>query len=188
MAYDSASHATVLFGGVYIWPSLVGNETWELVTPDELVIEQQPLSQVAPTGGTTAFTVAARTRSGASLSYQWCFTGEPLRDGGNISGTHTPTLQIVGVTQSNAGDYFAQVSDGLGIVTSLPARLSLSPGLQIFKARNFSLLWSIPNMVLQQADTPVPGLWNAVPGATSPFDISGAGPQSFFRLVPAGSQ
>lgn len=186
MAYDSARHATVLFGGLYKNPATAGNETWELVTPDELIIEQQPLSQFAPAGATAAFSVTARTRGGASLSYQWYFTGEPLREGGNISGTHTSTLQVAAVTQNNAGDYFVQVSDGQGIVTSLPARLTLRPDLQIFKARNYSLLWNIPKMVLQQADTPVPGLWNAVPGATSPFDISGAGPQSFFRLVPAG--
>ncbi|HTL15642.1 MAG TPA: immunoglobulin domain-containing protein [Patescibacteria group bacterium] len=184
MAYDSARHVTVLFGGLYKMPSTVGNETWELVTPDELVIEQQPLSQYQPTGSTAVFTVSARSRSGAALSYQWFFSSEPLRDAGAISGTHSPTLQIAGLTSANVGQYFVQISDGLGTVTSLPARLSLSPNLQIFRGRSFSLLWGIPNMVLEQADTPVPGLWNVVPGATSPFDVPGTTQNKFFRLSP----
>ncbi|HLH56535.1 MAG TPA: immunoglobulin domain-containing protein [Verrucomicrobiae bacterium] len=187
MAYDSARHVIVLFGGLYKMPATVGNETWELMTPDELVIEQQPISQYQPAGSTAAFTVGARSRNGAALSYQWYFNSEPMRDSGAISGTHNPTLQIAGVTKANAGQYFVQVSDGAGTATSLPAQLSLSPGLQIFKARSFSLLWGVPNMVLQQADTPVPGLWNAVPGASSPFDIPNSGPGSFFRLAPSGS-
>jgi hypothetical protein len=72
-------------------------------------------------------------------------------------------------------------------VNSLPAWLSLSPDLQILKVRSsLSLLWGASNAVLQQADAPLPGLWNVVPGATSPFGISGFGPGSFFRLAPAG--
>lgn len=186
MAYDSARHVTVLFGGMYSWPSLVGNETWELLTPDELLIEQQPLSQFQQLGGTALFTVSARSRSGAALSYQWFFDGLPLTDGGNIYGSQTANLQIGGIAQSNAGQYYVQVSDGQGTVSSLTVGLSLDPSLQLFRARSFSLLWGVSNTVLQQADSPLPGLWYTVPGATSPFDISGFGPGSFFRLAPAG--
>lgn len=187
MCYDSARHVTVLFGGLYTWPSLVGNETWELSTPDELIIEQQPLSQFQQPGGTAVFNVAARSPSGMPLSYQWFLGTQPLADSGSISGTHSASLQILGVTEPNAGQYYVQVSDAQGSVNSLPAWLSLNQNLQILKVRSLSLLWGASNAVLQQADAPLPGLWNVVPGATSPFDISGFGPGSFFRLAPAGA-
>lgn len=186
MCYDSARHVSVLFGGLYTWPSLVGNETWELRTPDELLIEQQPLSQFKQPGGIAVFSVGARSPSGMALSYQWFFGTQPLLDGGVISGTHSANLQIAGVTEANAGQYYVQVSAGQSTVNSLPTWLSLSPDLQILKVRSFSLLWGASNAVLQQADAPLPGLWNVVPGAASPFDISGFGPGSFFRLAPAG--
>ena len=185
MAFDSARHVVVLEGGLYAYPSLIGNETWELLSPDELVIEQQPLSEFRHPGESALFTVGARSRTGAVLSYQWFFGAQPLNDGGRISGAHAASLQIAGVVLGDAGLYQVRVSDELGTVDSLPARLSLDPNLQIFKIKVFSLLWGLPNQVLQQSDV-LTGNWSVVPGATSPFNVSGSGPGKFFRLGQIG--
>lgn len=185
-AYDSRRHAFVVFGGSYDGQTqLVGNETWELITPDELIINQEPLSQFRQPGANASFGVSASGPAGATLAYRWSFNGQALADTGRIFGSQTPNLQIAGVTLADAGQYQVQVSDGQWTVDSLPASLSLNPSLQLLTARSFSLLWGASNVVLQFSDF-LPGTWNTVPGAASPFDFSTFGPGQFFRLQPAG--
>jgi hypothetical protein len=184
LAFDSARRVAVLQGGMYSSPRLAGNETWELVTPIELVIDQQPISQYRQAGDNALFAVHVTSQPGSVLSYQWFNGSQALADSAHISGAQTSTLRINGVTAADAGDYHVSVSDQRSTISSMPARLSLDQNLQIFKVRAFSLLWGSSNTVLQQADTLSPTNWFVVPGATSPFDVSGLGDAKFFRLTP----
>ncbi len=187
MAFDSRRHATVLFGGLYDPSSLQldGNETWELLTFDNPIINEQPASQYRQAGQFALFQVAARAPAAAPLTYQWFFNDLPLNDAGRISGAHQSTLTIANVIPSDEGQYKVRVSDDCGFTDSFAALLTLNAGLQIFSTANaLTLIWSDENVVLQQADS-VNGPWTPVSGAISPFDVASAGPAKFFRLQPA---
>ncbi|OWY71658.1 hypothetical protein B7486_08240 [cyanobacterium TDX16] len=56
-------------------------------------VTQQPVSQIAQSGYSAAFTAVA-DGFGATLTYQWRRNGAPLANGGNISGATTTTLVI----------------------------------------------------------------------------------------------
>jgi hypothetical protein len=183
MAFDSARHAAVLMGGTYIYPNLVGNETWELLDVDMPLINEQPATQFRAPGDTAVFSIAAIGPPGIPLSYQWFSGGVPLNDGNRISGAQSSTLRIGNISTNDAGQYQVRISDDCGNIYSSPALLTTDASLQVFSAANaLTLVWSSPNTVLQQADA-VTGPWSAVPGAVSPFDITAAGPGKFFRLV-----
>jgi hypothetical protein len=184
MAYDSARHATVLFGGTYSFPTVVGSETWELVAPDQLVVDEQPASQYAPPGGIAVFRVTARGPTTGSLSYQWFAGDRALTDDGRISGALSATLQIANVTPADAGSYHVLISSGSDSLTSLPAVLTLTPKLQAFNLHQaFRLVWGTPQAQLEQSDDL--GNWTVVQGAASPFNIAVFGKGKFFRIQPA---
>lgn len=184
MAYDSQRHAVVMMGGLYDPGSgkPVGNETWELLSVERLVINQQPLSQYRAPGDTAVFYVAASGPKGTPLNYQWSFGNQPLTDGARISGAQSATLQIANVGAGDVGQYQVLVSAGREAIQSSPAILTLNPKLQIFTIPPaFSLLWGSSNIVLEHADSLLDN-WSVVPGATSPFDVAPFGPGKFFRL------
>lgn len=184
MAYDSARRATVLFGGTYRFPDVVGSETWELVAPDQLAIDEQPASQFAPAGSTAVFRVTARDPGNGPLLYQWFAGDRVLRDDGRISGALSASLQIAGVTPADAGSYHVLISSGSDSLTSLPAVLTLTPKLQAFNLQQaFRLVWGTPQAQLEQSDD-VTSNWTVVPGATSPFNIAVFGKGKFFRIRP----
>ena len=185
-AYDSRRHAVVTMGGLYDPGASqpVGNETWELLAVERLVINEQPLSQYRAPGDTAVFRVAASGPKGTALNYQWSFGNQPLTDGGRISGAQSAALQIANVGAADVGQYQVQVSAGRDAVQSSPAILTLNPKLQIFRiAPAFNLLWGSSNIVLEHSDV-VTSNWVAVPGANSPFDIAPVGAGKFFRLRP----
>jgi hypothetical protein len=185
MAYDSVRRATVLFGGVYSFPITVGSETWELVAPDQLAIDEQPASQYSPAGGTAVFHVTARGPSDTPLNYQWFAENRPLSDNGHISGALGATLQIANVTPADAGSYHVLISTGSASLASLSAVLTLTPKLQAFNLQqNFRLVWGTPEAQLEQSDD-LGGNWTVVQGATSPFNIAVFGSGKFFRVLPA---
>ncbi len=90
--------------------------TFTVLTP-EPVISQQPLGQVrgpANEKSDAEFTVVATADIG-TLSYQWSKDGSPLGNGPTgsgsvISGATGDTLNIVGVTESDEGEYVCQVT------------------------------------------------------------------------------
>jgi len=87
-------------------------------------IVTQPASKQVALGGTASFAVAA---SGTPpLGYQWFRGGQPLANGGNITGAATPVLTIQPVQAADAGNYSAVVSNNEGSVTSLVAALTIS--------------------------------------------------------------
>jgi uncharacterized delta-60 repeat protein len=109
--------ATMRDGGqmVFHTSSIAGlNSTQPATAP---VISAQPLSQVASTGGSVTFTVAA-SGSALALSYQWSFNG------GAISGATNASFTINNVQASHAGNYTVVVTSELGSATSNTAVLT----------------------------------------------------------------
>jgi hypothetical protein len=90
----------------------------------------QPVSQATNNIGVAQqFTVLAF--GGLPLSYQWLAEANgayvPLADGGQISGSTTPTLTISNLAAANATNYYVVVSNNWGAVTSSVANLTLLP-------------------------------------------------------------
>lgn len=85
-------------------------------------ITAQPQSQSVAAGNRATFTVAA-TGDGP-LNYQWRLAGE------NIHGATQPTLELVNVSEADAGLYTVLVSGPGGSVASVEARLTITGGGQ----------------------------------------------------------
>ena len=66
------------------------------------IINAQPTNVVTSLGSTVAFHVGI---ANPPVNYQWLFNGNPLSDGGGISGAQTDTLTVSGVTPANIGNY-----------------------------------------------------------------------------------
>ncbi len=86
-----------------------------------LLITQQPESVLAEAGDAVSFSVEAGGQG--DLTYQWRRDGEPLEDGGGVSGTTTTTLLIDRVQTADAGSYDVLVADACGLIASQPALL-----------------------------------------------------------------
>ena len=92
--------------------------------------ERVPLAVTAPSdlslcaGATAVFSVTA---TGApTLTYQWLEGGNPLSDGGRISGSTTSQLTIMSTVPGDSGSYSVIVTDGFGqMVTSATATLTV---------------------------------------------------------------
>jgi len=72
------------------------------------IINAQPTNQIVSLGGTASFHVQI---SNVPVNYQWIFNGNPLTDGGGISGSKTATLTISGVTVAQTGSYFVMATN-----------------------------------------------------------------------------
>ena len=80
-----------------------------------------PTSQVACLSGSTYFTVS----EGSAANYRWRKGGSDLSEGGHYSGVSAATLNIVGITASEAGIYDCVVTDADGCTGTSPgAQLS----------------------------------------------------------------
>jgi uncharacterized delta-60 repeat protein len=77
----------------------------------------------------TSVTLAAQASGTPVLSYVWrrtTITGTlTLTDGGNISGSHTPTLSMTNLTGADNGAYTALISSPFGSVTSAVAYITV---------------------------------------------------------------
>lgn len=93
--------------------------TVECHTP---VITQDPASQTVTAGTTANFSVGS---DGAT--FLWRKDGNPLSDGGNISGATTATLAISNAQDSDEGVYSVDVQNACGAVTSAGATLTVEP-------------------------------------------------------------
>lgn len=85
-------------------------------------ITSQPGSQDVLLGSNVTFAITAA--GSGPLSYQWYFNGAALADGGRISGSSTPALNVANVQGSDAGSYLAVVTGPLNSATSWPASLT----------------------------------------------------------------
>jgi uncharacterized repeat protein (TIGR03803 family) len=80
-------------------------------------------------GTNVSFTV--RAISGLPLFYQWQWNGTNLVDGGQISGSTSHTLTILGVSTANEGDYSVTISNAYTSVTSSIASLTVITDISI---------------------------------------------------------
>jgi hypothetical protein len=184
LSFDPPRRAMVMMGGQYDPGSgkPLGNETWELIRVDKPVMVQQPPSQFRAIGDTAVFTVAAAAPVGSTLQYQWYFGNQALSNGGRISGAQSSVLRITNVQPADVGLYHATVADNCATINTAPAVLTTDSRLQIFSLANSTqLVWSDPNLVLEQSDS-LSGPWTQVLGASSPFDLTVEAPSRFFRL------
>ncbi|MGQ2984437.1 MAG: immunoglobulin domain-containing protein [Flavobacterium sp.] len=94
--------------------------TFEIPAPE---INSQPVSQAVCPGGTASFTISV-TVGGSEITYQWEKNGNPISNGGNISGATSATLQIANVTAADAGVYRCLVTNNTGAAFSNAAYLN----------------------------------------------------------------
>lgn len=88
-------------------------------------ITTQPLSQTRYAGGMAIFSAVASGQG--TLSYAWRKNGASLADGGNLSGSVTPSLTIANLSAPDAAAYDVVVTNAVGSVTSLVATLTVMP-------------------------------------------------------------
>lgn len=87
-----------------------------LVAPFALpVITNQPIPVIVVNGSIGVFSVGA---SGGGLTYQWYKNGSALSDGGDVSGSHTPTLVISPAGSGDVAPYYCIVTDGCNFSTN----------------------------------------------------------------------
>jgi len=91
------------------------------VTPAPVApsIVSQPVSQAVVEGGNVSFSVTAN--GSAPLTYQW------RRNGANLNGATSATLNLTGVTTNQAGNYTVVVNNSVGSATSSAAVLTVNP-------------------------------------------------------------
>lgn len=106
--------------------ALGGGSHIHLITIENLgapSITTQPTGRTINAGASISLSGAA---SGASLSYQWLKDGQPLRDGGRISGATTSTLAITDADASDSGVYELGVSNPFGTAATLPVVITVN--------------------------------------------------------------
>lgn len=135
---SGATNATLVISNVTpadaaLYTVVVSN-AFNTVTSDYAILEiiysppditAQPASVTCVAGTTATFSVSAT--GDQPLSYQWQENGTNLTDGGNISGSATSTLTILGATLGNSGNYSVIVSNALYFVPSSQATLTVVP-------------------------------------------------------------
>ena len=94
--------------------------TLNVILPVQIITP--PASQDILPGGNATFTVTAGGTG--PFTYQWYFNGSPLTDGGRISGSTMPALNISNVQAGDAGGYRVVVSNSLSSATSITASLT----------------------------------------------------------------
>jgi len=100
-------------------PNYGADDFWvvKLGTPKPPTFTQQPVSQTVMLGSNATFAVTATGFE--PLSYQW------WKDGANLTGQTATNLVLAGVQFSDAGNYWAVVTDVAGSATSQVATLTV---------------------------------------------------------------
>jgi Immunoglobulin I-set domain len=119
--------------GLYWYPAVpsisIGQSVWIVDSPygppplpTGAGILIQPRSRTNDCGSAASFTV--RATGTPPLSFQWCKNGQPLTDGGILSGTATPTLSFGFVSTNELAVYTVVITNLMGAVISTPAILT----------------------------------------------------------------
>jgi hypothetical protein len=87
------------------------------------VISSHPMPTSVYAGRSAQLSVSAVGTD--PLHYQWRRNGTAIGDGGNVSGTGTPTIAITGVAPGNTGNYDVVITNVAGAVTSSVAALTI---------------------------------------------------------------
>ena len=109
-----------------------------------LTVVFSPTSQTKYASSTATFTVTAIGPE--SLNYQWQKNGTNLVNGGNISGATNSTLTIASISDADAANYTALVSDAYSGVTTSNAMLTVIDSL-FFAAQPLSQMVRAGSMV-----------------------------------------
>lgn len=91
-------------------------------------ISTQPQNQSVCTGQTANLSVNAQSTLGNTLTYQWTYNGNPLSNGGSISGATTNNLQISNAQISNGGTYNCIVNSGCNETSTNSVTLTVGAG------------------------------------------------------------
>jgi fibronectin type 3 domain-containing protein len=136
-------------------------------------ITTQPLGGARPAGSRVVLTVAATGT--APLAFRWRKDRQPLSDGGNLSGTTTPTLVIDPAGVADSGAYDVEVTNSCGSAASSEAQLSiLDPVVILAHPRDQSECEGQPILLTAAAggSAPLAYQWlrndSPIPGATAP--------------------
>jgi hypothetical protein len=103
------------------------NQTWEYEGTASAVapyVFGQPVGGEYPIGGTVVLNVDA---FGTNPAYQWRHNGQPLANGGHISGADTSRLTLSPAAAADTGAYDVVVSNTCGSATSTAAYVQVGP-------------------------------------------------------------
>jgi uncharacterized delta-60 repeat protein len=87
-------------------------------------INLQPLSQSLTAGDSLTLSVSANGT--VPMAFQWKRDGNPLTNGGTVTGATSSTLVLSDVTESQAGSYTVEISNPSGLRTSDPAVVTVA--------------------------------------------------------------
>ena len=119
--------------------------SWVVTVKQEPLITTQPLSQTICVGGPVTFSVAADTRGGGDLGYQWKKGGTP------ISGATNASLAINTVSAMDAADYTVVVSNSCGFIESDVAKLMVQAVTVTPNSQQYSDLVSFSGIIYNGA-------------------------------------
>ena len=117
---DNGSYSVIVSNSAGLVTSSAAQLT---VTSSPPIIAEQPVSQTVLPGAPATFSVSVFGDS--PISYQWQANGTNLADAVNLSGTRSNTLTFAAVSLTDAKNYSVVVSNALGFVTSLGAKLEV---------------------------------------------------------------
>ncbi|MCK4921607.1 MAG: hypothetical protein KAS71_11210, partial [Bacteroidales bacterium] len=98
------------------------SNTVNLVLNTTTSINSQPVSDTECEGGNSSFVFSV---NGSNLVFQWDKDGNPLADGGSLTGTDNSNLLISNMVLTDDGIYTCEVTGSCGDVTSDPATLTV---------------------------------------------------------------
>jgi len=119
-AADIASYRCVISNSC---GSILNSQSADLNLYSNTSIIDQPIDVEKCIGQNANFIVSA---AGSNLFYQWKKNGTDLVDGGNISGSTSNTLNILGIISGDDGVYTCEVSGSCNNVNSDPANLIIN--------------------------------------------------------------
>ena len=150
MVYDSERQTAWLYN---VWHT--DADMWRWDSGESIQFIQQPQDQTVSLGD--GVTLYVNAQGVGALDYQWRRDGEPLIDGGHISGATTDTFLLDPVSLTDAGTYDVVVTDQCRSKLSLPALLTVSAAQPNLRPTAFSgpdpadagstilLQWSVVN-------------------------------------------
>jgi hypothetical protein len=142
------------------------------------VIVQSPVNKTVYVGGTARFNSSASGT--APLIYTWVLGGNPLSNGGRISGADTGNLVISNTTFSDAGTYSLTISNSAGTIgttanlTVVTAPTNAAEAAVISK--NPRAFWQLNEPVGSTIALDLVGSFNGAYGSSSGMGANG--PQS----------
>jgi len=93
------------------------------------VIIQQPVNVVVTNTQAASFTVVAA--GVPALGYKWSKNGNPLTDGGNISGSSTATLSFAAASPVDINTYSVTITNAAGTTNSISVSLTVNSTMGI---------------------------------------------------------